>query len=172
MLQFAIHMASLLAAIHLASPHTRPGWVCGPDSINGTAARDAGEPAPPCPGPCTVPEGAGAGAGCGGCVGGPCISDRDPDAGFSPSVLNSAVFLATGCVLASVFVFVRARACVRASACVLVRVVSITACLLKPCLPTPDHLHPHSPGHPNPLPTTPSRAGRREVGGKSSGLTP
>ncbi len=120
-------MASLLAAIHLASPYTRPGWVCGPDSINGTAARDAGEPAPPCLGPCTVPEGTDAGAGCGGCVGGPCISDRDPDAGFSPSVLNSAVFLATRCVLAGVFIFVHARALVHASACVLMRVGTLPA---------------------------------------------
>ena len=97
-----MHLASLLAAIQAASPHNRPGWVCGPDSQNATAARDAGEPVPSCSGPCEfIPappsvNGTDMGlGGCGGCVGGPCISDRDPDAGFSPSVLNSAVFLAT-----------------------------------------------------------------------------
>ncbi len=177
--QFAIHMASLLAAIHLAAPHTRPGWVCGPDSVNGTAARDAGEPAPPCPGPCAVPEGAGAGAGCGGCVGGPCISDRDPDAGFSPSVLNSAVFLATRCQCApdgcacacalvcscvrvrnSVTVFARSRARVPAACAARSAVIGSARspeCPARFCTPRVSCCFPPPRSHPcNPPPLPPS----------------
>ena len=86
--QFAVHMYVLLQAMGLARPHFVQAWVCSADSTNSTLAKDEGLPAPPCAGECQV-------VGCNGCVGGTCVSSRDPDANFSPNILNSVVFLVT-----------------------------------------------------------------------------
>ena len=78
----------LLAAIDMTRPHRKVFWVCSGDSTNSTVAKELGEVAPPCAGPCDE-------LGCNGCLGGTCVSDRDPDANFSPNLLNSVVFLIT-----------------------------------------------------------------------------
>lgn len=86
--QFAVHLSVLLAAIDMTRPHRKVFWVCSGDSTNSTVAKELGEVAPPCAGPCDE-------LGCNGCLGGTCVSDRDPDANFSPNLLNSVVFLIT-----------------------------------------------------------------------------
>lgn len=86
--QFALHMFSLWSAIEMTRPHIVPGWVCSPESTNSTRAKENSLPAPFCSGPCDE-------IGCGDCVIGTCISDRYPDADFSPNLLNSVVFLVT-----------------------------------------------------------------------------
>mmetsp|Transcript_37397 Transcript_37397/g.85175 ORF Transcript_37397/g.85175 Transcript_37397/m.85175 type:complete len:330 (+) Transcript_37397:2-991(+) len=86
--QFAVHLAVLLHAISMTRPHRKEAWICSGDSTNSTLAKDLGEIAPPCAGPCGEMD-------CNGCLGGTCVSDRDPDALFSPNLLNSVVFLIT-----------------------------------------------------------------------------
>jgi len=86
--QFAVHMWALLTAIDMARPHVVQAWVCSAEATNSTLAKEEGLPAPACAGECFD-------LGCNGCLGGTCVSSRDPDANFSPNVLNSVVFLIT-----------------------------------------------------------------------------
>ena len=86
--QFAVHMWALLTAIDMARPLVVQAWVCSAEATNSTLAKEEGLPAPACAGECFD-------LGCNGCLGGTCVSSRDPDANFSPNVLNSVVFLIT-----------------------------------------------------------------------------
>lgn len=94
--QFAVHMSVLLSALDITRPHIKQGWVCSPESTNSTLAQEEGLTAPLCAGPCTD-------LGCNGCLEGTCISDRNPDANFSPNILNSVVFLITSLTQVTTF---------------------------------------------------------------------
>jgi len=86
--QFAVHISVLIYAMNLTRPYVFQEWVCSAESTNSTLAKEEGLAAPSCAGMCEM-------IGCNECVGGTCLSSRDPDANFSPNVLNSVVFLIT-----------------------------------------------------------------------------